>query len=261
MKDSLNISIVQCPLFWENKYKNLKNIESLLSDHTASSLYILPEMFTTGFSMNAPLLAENMDGESVTWMRQQSQKRKAIITGSISIEADYKYYNRLIWMQPDGNIGFYDKRHLFSYAGEHEHFTSGNKRLIAQVNGWKICLLICYDLRFPVWSRMQYSNEYDVLIYVANWPSRRAIAWNTLLKARAIENQCYVIGVNRTGSDGNKIEYQGDSQIISPLGEILFHSNKEVEIHHHTLYKKEIESTRTQFPFLNDKDDFVILSD
>ena len=260
MKDQLDISLIQCSLHWENAHDNLTMFDDLLNQHTSnSSLIILPEMFSTGFSMNPKQLAETMNGKTVNWLKETARKRKSIVTGSLIIEENQHYYNRLIWMQPDGNYGVYDKRHLFSYASEHEHFTCGSKRLIAQVNGWKICTMICYDLRFPVWSRQQKNAEYDVLIYVANWPKRRSEAWNTLIKARAIENQCYVIGVNRTGKDGNEIEYIGDSQIVSPLGEVLFHSQEISTMHSHTLYKKEIESVRTQFPFLSDKDDFMLL--
>jgi predicted amidohydrolase len=191
-------------------------------------------------------------------MRRIAMEKKIILTGSFMAEENGKYFNRMVWMQPNGQFGIYDKRHLFSYANEDEHFSAGQKRLITTVNGWRICPLICYDLRFPVWARQSNMDEYDILLYVANWPERRSTAWNTLLKARAIENQAYVIGVNRIGNDGNQIHYIGDSQLISPLGDILFQSNEE-SIQTLTLHNKEIESVRTQFSFLKDKDDFVIL--
>lgn len=260
MKDQLNITVVQCPLHWENVEENLKMLDGLLEQNIEpASLIVLPEMFSTGFSMNPTVLAESMEGHTVKWLKEKAHKKKSILTGSLIIEENKKYYNRLVWMQPDGNYGVYDKRHLFSYATEDKHFSPGQKRFIAQVNGWKVCTMICYDLRFPVWSRQQQNAEYDIIIYVANWPKRRSEAWNTLLKARAIENQCFVVGVNRSGVDGNNIEYSGDSQIISPLGEILFQTQDECIVHSHTLHKKEIESVRTQFPFLHDKDDFMIL--
>ena len=260
MKDQLDITLIQCPLHWEDAAANLESMDALIQGHQSkTSLIILPEMFNTGFSMNPKLLAEDMNGVTVNWLKETARKRKSIVAGSVIIKENQNYYNRLIWMQPDGNFGYYDKRHLFSYASEHEYFTPGHKRLIAQINGWKVCTLICYDLRFPVWSRQQSNAEYDVLIYVANWPKRRAMAWNTLLKARAIENQCYVVGVNRSGIDGNDIEYSGDSQIISPLGDVLFQTQEMNIAHSHTLLKKEIESVRTQFPFLSDKDDFMLL--
>lgn len=260
MKDTLDITLVQTPLHWEDPKANLIMFESLINQHNPkSSLIILPEMFTTGFSMNPSYLAEEMDDEAVCWLSAMAKKYKSILIGSLAIKENDKFYNRLVWMQPNGEYGYYDKRHLFSYAGENQHFTQGQKRLITQVNGWRICTLICYDLRFPVWSRQQSNAEFDVLIYVANWPKRRSIAWNTLLRARAIENQCYVVGVNRTGTDGMNIEYIGDSQIISPLGETIFHTQDETKLHTQSLLKKEIESVRTQFPFLSDKDNFLLL--
>lgn len=259
MKSELNITIIQSHLHWEDKQANLIMFEekiNSISDPT--HIVVLPEMFTTGFSMNPKLLAENMTGQTFQWMRRIAMEKKIILTGSFMAEENGKYFNRMVWMQPNGQFGIYDKRHLFSYANEDEHFSAGQKRLITTVNGWRICALICYDLRFPVWARQSNMDEYDILLYVANWPERRSTAWNTLLKARAIENQAYVIGVNRIGNDGNQIHYIGDSQLISPLGDILFQSNEE-SIQTLTLHNKEIESVRTQFSFLKDKDDFVIL--
>jgi len=229
---------------------------------------ILPEMFSTGFSMKPELLAEKMDGPTVSWMKKKAREKKVIITGSIIVEEEGQYYNRLIWMQPDGRYGHYDKRHLFAYAEEDKHYSPGSKRLIASVNGWKINLLVCYDLRFPVWSRQarnpisgngdENAFEYDVLVYVANWPEKRSMAWKTLLQARAIENQCYVIGVNRTGKDGNGIDHAGDSMVIDPLGEILYHKKDQEETFTITLEKDHLEKIRNRFPFLRDADDFTI---
>lgn len=259
MKSELNITIIQSHLHWEDKQANMTMFEEKINSITSPThIVFLPEMFTTGFSMNPTLLAEDMSGQTIQWMKRIAIEKKIILTGSFIAEENGHYFNRLIWMQPNGQFGIYDKRHLFSYANEDEHFNAGQKRLITTVNGWRICPLICYDLRFPVWARQSNMDEYDILLYVANWPERRSLAWNTLLKARAIENQAYVIGVNRIGYDGNQIQYSGDSQVISPLGEILFLSNEE-SIQTLTLYKKEIESVRTQFSFLKDKDDFVIL--
>jgi predicted amidohydrolase len=173
-----------------------------------------------------------------------------------------KYYNRLIWMLPNGQLGYYNKRHLFAFAEEDQHYTPGNKRLIASVKGWKINLQICYDLRFPVWARQQLSKdlekEYDVLLYVANWPEKRSHAWKTLLTARAIENQCFTIGVNRVGLDGKNIAHSGDSMVVGPLGEVLYHCAHEEDVFHIQLQKEEIDHTRTQFPFWKDADFFVI---
>ena len=239
-----------------------------------TEVVILPEMFTTGFSMKPEMLAEKMDGETVHWMKKMASSKKVILTGSVIIEdplanaQDGKYFNRLIWMLPNGEYGVYDKRHLFAYADEHSHYTAGNKKLIASVKGWKINLQVCYDLRFPVWARQSpfhskgkepgATSEYDLLINVANWPGKRSIAWKTLLRARAIENQCYVAGVNRTGEDGNKIIYNGESTIIGPLGEIIYEKNKDEDIFTCTLQKEKLSEIRDQFPFWRDADQFII---
>ena len=221
-------------------------------------------MFSTGFSMKPELFAETMEGESVAWMKRVSRENGIILTGSLIIEEEGKYFNRLIWMLPNGQMGHYDKRHRFAYAGEDQHYTAGDKRLIASVKGWKINLQVCYDLRFPVWARNRVSKdvsnpEYDVLIYVANWPERRSHAWKTLLCARAIENQAYVVGVNRVGSDGNNIYHSGNSLVINPLGEVLYHKSDEEDIATIVLEKDKLEDTRARFPFLNDADSFNIL--
>jgi predicted amidohydrolase len=268
---SLTITIIQPYLVWENKKANLemlaKKIECI---NEKTEVVILPEMFSTGFSMQPKLLAETMDGETVNWMKKISSSKKMIVTGSIIIEDKGKYYNRLIWMLPNGEYGIYNKRHLFAYGDEHKHYSEGNKRLIAQVKGWKINLQVCYDLRFPVWSRQAPSQpppkgeeqaallEYDLLIYVANWPQRRSTAWKTLLQARAIENQCYVVGVNRVGEDGNKINHSGDSMIIDPLGEILYQKANEEDIFTYTLQKEKLNEVREKFPFWKDADTFNI---
>ncbi len=232
-----------------------------------TELVVLPEMFSTGFSMEPALLAETMEGETVAWMKRVAAEKKIILTGSVIIEEDGKYYNRLIWMLPNGQYGVYDKRHRFAYAGEDEQFTAGSKRLIASVKGWKINLLVCYDLRFPVWARQKTSSpsapaeerlEYDLLIYVANWPERRSHAWKTLLQARAIENQCYVVGVNRVGDDGNQIHYSGDSMVIDPLGEILQTATQQENIFTVVLQKTSLEEVRTKLPFWKDADEFSI---
>jgi predicted amidohydrolase len=219
---------------------------------------ILPEMFSTGFSMNVKPLAEKMDGETVEWMKKIASSKKIILTGSLIVEEGGKYFNRLIWMLPNGEYGVYDKRHLFAYGDEHNHYSSGNKRFIAQVKGWKINLQVCYDLRFPVWARQQSAGEFDLLIYVANWPERRITAWKTLLQARAIENQCYVVGVNRVGDDGNNIHYCGDSMIIDPLGEILYQRSNEEDAFTYTLQKEKLNEVREKFPFWKDADTFII---
>lgn len=236
--------------------------EKINSIREKTEIILLPEMFTTGFSMQPATLAETMDGPTMQWMKQVAGKKKTIITGSVIIEEEGNYYNRLIWMLPNGRYGVYDKRHRFAYAGEDEHYTAGSRRLIASVKGWKIQLLICYDLRFPVWSRQQGSGtepEYDLLVYVANWPERRVQAWKTLLQARAIENQCFVAGVNRIGDDGNQIHYTGGSRVIDPLGEILYEKDQDEDIFTITLEKTQLQSVREKLPFWKDADHFTIL--
>ena len=265
---SLTITIIQPNLYWENKLANLAMLsQKIESIHKKTEVVILPEMFSTGFSMHPEMLAEKMEGETMQWMKRISADKKIILTGSIIIEDDEKYFNRLIWMLPNGEYGYYDKRHLFAYANEHRHYAAGNKRLIAQVKGWKINLMVCYDLRFPVWARQsspsphlspgrEQRQEYDVLIFVANWPEKRSHAWKTLLQARAIENQCYVVGVNRVGEDGNKIYHSGDSMIVDPLGEILYQKANEEDIFTYTLQKEKLIEIRERFPFWKDADEF-----
>ncbi len=259
----LTITLIQTNLHWENKAANLLMLEQKIkSMEERTEVIVLPEMFSTGFSMNANALAEDMDGETVNWMKRVSAENKIILTGSIIIKENENFYNRLVWMLPNGQYGVYDKRHLFGFGNETEHYSAGNKRLIASVKGWKINLQICYDLRFPVWARQKPANkneaEYDVLIYVANWPERRSHAWKTLLCARAIENQCYVVGVNRVGDDGNNIYHSGNSMVIDPLGQVLYHKAEEEDIFTISLDKEKLNEVRNKFPFLKDGDDFNI---
>lgn len=265
---AITFSLIQANLFWEDKASNLNALEEKISSiKEKTQVVVLPEMFSTGFSMNPEELAEKMDGETVQWMKKVAGEKKIILTGSVIIEDNGKYHNRLIWMLPNGQFGCYDKRHLFAYGDEDRHYTAGTERLITSVNGWRINLLVCYDLRFPVWARQSPINldeernsvEYDVLVYVANWPEKRSTAWKTLLRARAIENQCYVIGVNRVGKDGKDIEYAGDSMVIDPLGEILYtKGNREEDVFTITLEKEHLEAVRNKFPFLRDADVFTI---
>ena len=258
---TLSFSIIQTNLFWEDKGANLTHLEQkIMGIESYTEIIVLPEMFSTGFSMQPEIHAETMDGPTIDWMRRLSETKKAIITGSLIIKEEDKFYNRLIWMLPNGELGYYDKRHLFAFAGEDQHYTAGNKRLIASVKGWKINLQICYDLRFPVWARQTKGteSEYDVLLYVANWPEKRNHAWKTLLTARAIENQCMTIGVNRVGVDGNNNAHSGDSLIVGPLGEVLYHCAYEEDIFNITLQKEEIDNARSQFPFWKDADFFHI---
>jgi predicted amidohydrolase len=293
---------------FEEKIRNLQQKTEIVT---------LPEMFTTGFSMQPEKLAEKMDGPTIAWMKKLAAEKRIVLTGSLIIEEEGLYYNRLVWMLPNGQYGVYNKRHLFAYGNEDQHYSPGNKRLIASVKGWKINLLVCYDLRFPVWSRQQQTivseqadetiassgtahpstvnnpatslgagsaqhldvfpspdktpgetamppsskiqePEYDVLIYAANWPERRNHAWKTLLQARAIENQCYVVGVNRVGRDGKDIYYSGDSMIVDPMGAVLYTKAHEEDIFTITLQKQELQDVRDKLPFLKDADYFFI---
>jgi len=276
---TLTITTIQTKLHWEDKVANLQMLgEKIFSIKEKTEIVVLPEMFSTGFSMKPEMLAETMEGDTVKWMKRIAAEKKIILTGSVIIRENDNYFNRLIWMLPNGQCGIYDKRHRFAFAGEDNQYTAGIKRLIASVKGWKINLLVCYDLRFPVWSRQApppgvpgqseekernsgRGLEYDVLIYVANWPERRNTAWKTLLQARAIENQCYVAGVNRVGDDGNAIHYSGDSLIIDPLGEILYHKKEEEDIFTITLNKEHLQSVREKFPFWKDGDDFTLMTE
>ena len=270
----LTITTLQTNLAWENKNANLQLLGKKINGlQEKTEIVVLPEMFSTGFSMQPKLFAETMEGETVQWMKEISSSNKIILTGSLIIEENEQFYNRLIWMLPNGEFGYYDKRHLFGLAQEDKYYTAGNKRLIASVKGWKINLQICYDLRFPVWARnrivpieksMEEESpispdarpEFDVLLYVANWPERRSHAWKTLLCARAIENQCYVVGVNRVGVDGNNVSHSGNSLVIDPLGEVLYHMADEEDIFTITLQKEWLMDVRKKFPFWKDADDF-----
>lgn len=256
----LPIVAVQFDISWENKQKNLSFLsEKIKGLPPENKIIFLPEMFATGFSMNAAL-AETMDGEIIGWMRQTARLEEKIVSGSVMIQEENKVFNRLIWMLPNGLLHHYDKRHLFAFAGEDQVFSPGDKRLVVQVNGWKLCLMVCYDLRFPVWCRQPQNDPFDVLVFVANWPERRINAWKNLLQSRAIENQCYVIGINRIGNDGNNIEYNGGSMIIDPIGNILQQAPaNEFSILHQLLQKEKLEETRDHFPFLRDADRFFIL--
>ena len=256
--DNLKITIFQGYLFWENTDKNLQNIALRLSAiREKTDLIILPEMFNTGFSMNAEELAEPMGGKTMLWMQKIAKQYDCVITGSLTIKENAKYYNRLIWMRPDGTYEHYDKRHLFAMGKEHETFTPGDKKLIVDLKGWKICPVICYDLRFPVWLR-NVNAAYDLLIVVANWPEKRALHWRTLLPARAVENQSYVIGLNRVGHDGNEVYHSGDSTCISPNGNVIYYKRDEEDVYTFTILAEEVEKTRRTLPFLKDADTFVI---
>jgi omega-amidase len=257
VQDSLNVTIIQTHLAWENPIENRSHFDTLLTSLNDTHLVVLPEMFTTGFTMNAEQASENSEGETLAWLQQWAKRINAAITGSVAVNENGNYYNRLYFVYPDGSFKTYDKKHLFTLANEHHTYNAGKERLIVEYLGWKICPLVCYDLRFPVWARN--TEDYDALIYVANWPKIRTHAWDTLLKARAIENISYCIGVNRIGLDGNGYEYVGHSAVYNTLGELV--SSKELEtdlLQTVTLEKSHINKTRSHLKFLQDRDAFTL---
>ncbi|MFD1094733.1 amidohydrolase [Salegentibacter chungangensis] len=258
MTKKLNIAIIQANLKWEDAKENRsffsREIDAL-SDNV--ELIVLPEMFTTGFSMNAKALAEETNGETFLWMKEMAKRKDAAITGSVIITENGNYYNRLFFMFPDGSYKIYDKRHTFTLAKEDLTYTAGVERLIVDYKGWRICPLVCYDLRFPVFSRN--TEDYDILIYVANWPKKRIVAWDTLSKARAIENMSYVISVNRTGKDGNGAEYNGHSAVYDYLGECITEPEREESfVQELALEKEALINARNKFKFLQDRDEFSL---
>lgn len=269
---SLTITTIQTNLYWEDKEANLRMLEDKFRNmDEPTEIIVLPEMFSTGFSMQPQLFGESMEGETVQWMKDMAARHRVVLAGSLIIIEEQKFYNRFIWMLPNGQYGFYDKRHRFAFAGEDNQYTAGNKRMIVSVKGWKINLQVCYDLRFPVWARQQINTnsftgeaipdtlpEYDLLLYVANWPERRSHAWKTLLCARAIENQCYAVGVNRVGKDGNDIYHSGNTMIVDPLGEVLYHIADDEDVFTISLQKEHLENVRNKFPFWKDGDEFMI---
>ncbi len=259
MSNNLKISCIQADLAWENIDQNLNMFKEKLNlVPKETEIVVLPEMFTTGFSMNSLELAESMDGKSFQWMKEQAEKQNKIIIGSVIIKEDKNYYNRCITMFPNGEFYTYDKGHLFRMEKEHEDFTKGEQKTIFKHKGWRVCTMICYDLRFPVWSRNK--GDYDLLVYIASWPESRREVWNTLLKARAIENQAYVVGVNRIGKDGEGISYSGDTVIIDPKGRIIQKAKDyQEEIINADLSLNELNQFREKFPVFLDADDFKLL--
>lgn len=258
MSDKLNITIVQSDLVWENVDTNLKMFTEKLEQISNTDIIVLPEMFNTGFSMNSKNLAENIDGKSVNWLKAKAKEKNAVIVTSLIIKDSSEFFNRLLWVEPNGSIQHYNKRHLFRMANEHNYYTPGETDLIIKYKGWRIKPLICYDLRFPVWARNK--NDYDLLIYVANWPERRAEPWKILLKARAIENQAYVIGVNRVGTDGNNVIFSGDSAVIDAYGKnitkIIAHEDTSETV---GINLNDLNDFRRKFPVALDSDSFKIV--
>jgi omega-amidase len=282
MKD-LKITFIQSNLHWEDADANIKMFsEKFSSIKDDTDLIVLPEMFSTGFTMNNKVVAEKMNGKAVEWMKRAANEKNCVVTGSLVIEDGGKYFNRLVWMRADGTFETYNKRHLFRYANEQDYYTAGNKKLIVELKGWKICPLVCYDLRFPVWIRNCHPlsisslgggknlqnpslrgkggmEPYDVLLFVANWPERRNHPWKTLLMARAMENQAYVVGVNRIGNDNNNIYHSGDSAVINFKGEIISKTKAHEEsVETVTISKNELDEWRNVFPAWVDADSFEI---
>ena len=258
MAEKLHIAILQIDLSWEDPTTNRKKFQDMIQGLSPEvDLIVLPEMFPTGFSMNAAALAEPLVGPSLEWMREMASEKDAAVTGSVIVEEEGKFFNRLFFVFPDGTYKKYDKRHTFTLAGEHEVYDPGSERLILMYKGWKICPLVCYDLRFPVWARN--TEDYDLLLFVANWPAVRILAWDTLLKARAIENLCYCIGVNRIGTDGNGHPYIGHSAIYDCLGKLVSSPEFEGEmLEEVVLQKGHVEETRAKLKFLQDRDSFTL---
>ncbi len=266
--ENIRITLIQTSLHWENSTANLHALEEKIrAIDEPTDLIVLPEMFSTGFTMNATAVAEPMNLTTFKWLTMLAAQTQAVVTGSYVVKESGKFYNRLVWMRPDGSYETYDKRHLFRMAHEHETYSAGTKSIYPTIRNWRFLPLVCYDLRFPVWSRntglptaslAKNGTLYDCLIYVANWPEARRLHWNTLLQARAIENLSYVVGVNRVGTDGKNISYSGDSVVINPRGESLFHAEREEVIQTVGLDWKDLQNYREKFPAYLDSDSFQI---
>ncbi|MEM6643497.1 MAG: amidohydrolase [Bacteroidota bacterium] len=261
MKD-LHVSLLQTDIVWEDRVANLNHLDHQLSALPTTDLIVLPEMFTSGFSMNAAVLAETNNGPTLQWMKTQAKAKDAAVTGSFIIEEEGQFYNRLFFVYPNGKLRSYDKKHLFALAGEDKIYVAGSDRLILEYRGWKIALMICYDLRFPVWSRAtkypDHRHEYDLLIYVANWPSPRILAWDSLLRARAIENLSFCLGVNRVGEDAAGKKYPGHSAIYDYCGERLSYLEDKEGTVSAKIERESLNSFRARFPFQQDADSFEI---
>lgn len=259
MNKDLKVAIIQTDLIWENPTENRRLLDTKINAISSEiDLIILPEMFTSGFTMNAASVAESMDGETLVWLKNRAKEKQTAIVGSLVISKNNNFFNRLVFVEPTGAVTHYDKRHTFTLAGEHKIYTAGNEKVILDYKGWRICPLICYDLRFPIWARNV--EDYDLLLYVANWPKVRINAWDALLKARAIENMSYCIGVNRVGLDGNNYEYTGHSAAFDVLGNRMDSILENCEITEIVILdKNHIKKIRKKLNFLTDKDDFNLI--
>jgi omega-amidase len=255
----MKVALIQSSLFWENPIANRNHFEEKINAITEKvDLIVLPEMFTTGFTMNPKDVAETMQGKTISLLQSLVEAKNCAIIGSLIIKENNNFYNRLVFVFPSGEIQFYDKRHLFTLAGEDKVYTSGKEKLIVEYKGWKICPLVCYDLRFPVFARNV--EEYDVLLYVANWPKPRINAWDILLQARSVENMCYTIGVNRIGLDASNFEYVGHSQVVDFLGNYILEPQEIEDVFIVELNKEKLLDTRNKLGFLNDRDSFELKS-
>jgi len=253
----MKIVLIQSDLCWEDSLKNRNNFESKINQiDLQADLIVLPEMFSTGFTMNALVMAEAMNGDTVLWMKSMAKQERCALTGSVIIKENNQFYNRMLFVFPSGEIQYYDKRHLFSLAGEDQTYTSGKEKVIVDYLGWKICLQVCYDLRFPVFVRNV--ENYDLILYVANWPKVRTNAWDILLKARAVENLSYVVGVNRIGLDANNYEHIGHSQVVDFLGNYVLEPQETEGVFVVELDKDIMLETRKKLDFLSDKDVFEV---
>ncbi len=255
MRD-LSVVLLQQELAWQDPPANRARFERLLPQAPIGALVVLPEMFATGFTMEPAVCAEAPDGPTVAWLREQAAAHRVAMAGSLALADDAGFRNRLLFARADGSLAHYDKRHLFRMAGEHHCYAAGNERRVVACDGWRICLQVCYDLRFPVWSRNR--GDYDALLYVANWPARRREHWRALLLARAIENQAWVVAVNRTGVDGKGIDYAGDSLVIDPWGRVVLDAGAQDGVHHAVLGADALAECRAKFPVHLDADAFTI---
>lgn len=248
----MKVSIIQLDIKWADVSENIRRADALIGSSPEADLYVLPEMFSTGFCTDPEGIAEEAEGKSLHWMRDKAAQIDAAIAGSVAVMENGRYYNRFYFVKPDGSVTSYDKKHLFAFGGEHERFTAGTERVVVEFRGVRILLEVCYDLRFPVWSRNQ--GDYDMILYVASWPAVRVSAWKSLLVARAIENQCYVAGVNRVGTDPSN-EYDGGSMVIDPYGRIISSCQDGFESLASALIDMDsLEAFRKKFPVLNDAD-------
>lgn len=253
--NNLTVTLVQQVIVPNDPQQNFAAFAQSMEAIPKTDLIVLPEVFTTGFCANARSHAETVGGRAYQWMAQQAEQHNAVVTGSLVVKVGDQFVNRLVWMRPDGHYTEYDKRHLFRMAGEHTRYAMGNERILVELNGWRILPLICYDLRFPVWSRNR--NDYDLALYVANWPSGRSLHWNRLLQARAIENLSYILGVNRVGMDEAGQHYAGDSSVYGPAGELIA-TSQETELITVELYAEKLIEYRTRFPAHLDADEFIL---